>query len=316
MPALGIIGARGHNGIGIAGLNWQVSLMLLRIGAQGSPRGEPDLARADRAARAIRFAADHGARVINWSGYVDTNDQKVLQPLRDAVAYAATREVLLVTGAGNDGRDLDVDDNCRFPQCFDLPNQVRVAEAGFDGQLVKYETGGQMRGSNYGRRRVEIAAIGQNFSTTVAQGRSGYGTAGGTSNAGPVVAGVAALMLSLRPTMTAAELRSLLMRAAVTRPELRERIASGGIVNARRAVELTNRRIMSGQGRPRRPDSNVTSRQADHGRACCRSVSSRVMRGSDKSDGVPPPKYTAPTSRPVNSGVRAYMSSSRPIAFR
>ena len=237
-PALGIIGAAGNNGTGIAGVCWRVSLMLLRIGAQGTRRAEIDLARIDRAARAIRYAADNGARVINWSGYVNTTEPERLRPLREAVAYAASRNVLLVTGAGNDAKDLDTDANCLYPQCFDFPNQLRVAEVGFDGALVRFVTGGATRGSNFGRRRVELAALGENFSTAVKDGRSAYGLAAGTSNAGPVVAGVAALVLSVRPDLRATELRELLVRSTQPRPQLATRVTSGGVINARRALEL------------------------------------------------------------------------------
>lgn len=70
ISALGIIGARGNNGIGVAGINWDLSMMLLKIGAQGIGRDEKDTLRPGRAAKAIRYAADNGARIINWSGFV------------------------------------------------------------------------------------------------------------------------------------------------------------------------------------------------------------------------------------------------------
>jgi len=238
ISALGIIGARGDNGVGVAGINWVVSLMLLKIGAQGTRRGEVDTARVGRAAQAIRYAVDNGARVINWSGYVDLRDPARLTPLREAVAYAAVRGVLLVTGAGNDGKDLDQDQNCSFPQCFDFPNQIRVAEASWDGGLYRYTVGGQTRGSNYGARRVEIAAIGVNFTTGLRNGAEIYAVGGGTSDAAPVVAGVAALMLSVRPTLTAAELKAALIASATPLEQLKGKVAAGGAVNAYHAVRL------------------------------------------------------------------------------
>jgi len=238
IPALGIIGAVGNNGVGVAGIDWSVSLMLLKIGAQGVPRGQVDTARVRRAALAIRYATDHGARVINWSGFVDTTDPRILQPLRDAVQYAADHDVLLVTGAGNDARDLDEDANCLYPQCFDLPNQIRVAQIGLDGRLYRYSVGGQVRGSDYGARRVEIAAIGQNFTTGLHDNLSTYAVSDGTSNAGPVVAGVAALVLSVRPDLDAVALRRVILDSAMPLSTLRGLVSSGGVVNAARAVKL------------------------------------------------------------------------------
>ena len=61
LHAMGIIEVKGNNGIGVAGINWDVSMMLLEIGAQGIERGQVDTFRVERAAKAIRYAADNGA---------------------------------------------------------------------------------------------------------------------------------------------------------------------------------------------------------------------------------------------------------------
>lgn len=237
IPAMGIVGAAGDDGRGTAGINWEVSLMLLKIGHQGIRRGERDTLRARRAAEAIRYAADNGARVVNWSGFVSHATDEDAALVRDAIAYAGEREVLVVVGAGNDGVDLDDPGDRVVPQSFQLPNLLKVAEVGFDGTLYRYELGDRVLGSNYGRRRVQLGAIGMNFTTDLVHGREAYGLSGGTSNAGPVVAGVAALVLSVRPELGAEALRDLLLSTVTPVPELAGRVASGGVVNARRAVE-------------------------------------------------------------------------------
>lgn len=242
IPALGIIGAEGNDGNGIAGIDWHVSLMLLKIGAQGIARGMADSLRAPRAARAIRYAVDNGARIINWSGFISDTSAAARDDLHRAVAYARDRGVLIVAGAGNSGLDLDDDVNCIFPQCFDEPNMLRVAELEFDGTLVRFRVGDEWRGSNFGARRVEVAAIGQNFSTNVTHGRSTYRVFGGTSNAGPVVAGVAALMLSVDSSLHAGDLKRLIMETATQLPALGGKVASGGTVNAYRAVRAAQAR--------------------------------------------------------------------------
>ena len=242
ISALGIIGAEGDNGIGVAGINWHVSLMLLKIGAQGGRMGADDSAGVRRAARAIRYAVDNGARVINWSGFVQVRDTAELAPLRDAVSYAALRGVLLVTGAGNDGKDLDDDGNCLYPQCFDFANQIRVAQVAFDGSLYRYTVGGQQRGSNYGVRRVELGAIGEQFTTGLLNGQSTYELSNGTSSAGPVVAGIAALVLAVRPELNAVQLKDVLIRSATRLPDLQGKLRSGGVVNAYRALRLAGQR--------------------------------------------------------------------------
>jgi|GEM_PF-679376 len=237
LGVMGIIGAKGNNGIGVAGINWDVSMMLLKIGAQGIGSGEIDRLKAERAARAIRYAADNGARIINWSGFVEDSVPEHLRALREAVQYAAKRNVLIVLSAGNSAVDLDADEHCMFPQCFDEENVVRVAGIDFDGQLFRAEPGSRfVGGSNFGRKRIEIAAIELNYTTDIQGGIGIYALGGGTSDAAPVVSGVAALMLSVNRELSAKQLKQLLLESATKLPTLEGKVASGGMVNAYRAV--------------------------------------------------------------------------------
>jgi subtilisin family serine protease len=232
ISALGIIGARGNNGTGVAGINWDVSLMLLKTGAQGIGRDEKDTLRPGRAAKAIRYAADNGARIINWSGFVSDPTPEALAELRAAIEYAGRKDVLLVVGAGNSGVDIDRPENFTYPACFNLENILIVAMVDFRGELVRYQAGDRWLGSNYGPKNVDIAAVEQSFSTFVENGRSTYRMAGGTSNAGPAVAGVAALTLSVQPRLGAVALKKLLMDSARRLTGLQGRVGCGGIVDA------------------------------------------------------------------------------------
>lgn len=237
LHAMGIIGAKGNNGIGVAGINWDVSMMLLKIGVQGIGRGQVDTARAERAAKAIRYAADNGARVINWSGFVDDTRPEQLTLLRKAVDYAAAKNVLIVLAAGNDANDIGLDENCLFPQCFDTENMIRVAEIDFQGKLYRVEPSSKfIRGSNYGAKRVEIAALAMNYTTDINGGIGVYELTGGTSSAAPVVSGVAALMLSVNPRLTAVQVKSLLIQTVTKLPALKGKVTSEGMVNAYQAV--------------------------------------------------------------------------------
>ena len=228
ISALGIIGAKGNNGIGVAGINWNVSLMLLKIGAQGIRRGELDRERPHRAARAIRYAVDNGARIINWSGFVDQRNLAELSELRAAFDYAEQRRILIVLGAGNSADDLDVPEKAFYPQMFPNKNIMRVAEVDLTGKLAPH--------SNFGKRAVHIAAIGRNYTTFVFNGLSTYEPVVGTSNSGPVVSGVAALMLSIRPDMAADQMKQILTDSARRLPELGEKVACGGAIDAYAAV--------------------------------------------------------------------------------
>jgi subtilisin family serine protease len=236
IPALGIIGAKGNNRIGVAGINWDVSMMLLKIGAQGTPRGKIDEQRIDRAVKAIRYAAENGARVINWSGYVDNRNPEKLNELKKAIEYAGSKNVLIVNAVGNDGKNIDEEQNCLYPQCFEAENLIKVAELDFNGKLYRYEVGGQIRGSNFGINRVDIAALGANFSTFSFNNISVYNTSGGTSNAGPVVSGVAALILALRPNLTVKQLKEAIMQSVTPLESLKGKIKSGGVINAHKAL--------------------------------------------------------------------------------
>jgi subtilisin family serine protease len=238
LHAMGIIGAKGNNGIGIAGINWNVSMMLLKIGAQGIGRGEKDTARIDRAVAAIHYAADNGARIINWSSFVDDLRPEKLAKLREAIEYAATRDVLIVVAAGNDGKNIDLEENCLFPQCFETANLIRVAEIDFQGKLYRPPSSSKfLGGSNYGAKRVEIAALAMNYTTDIVGGMGTYELTGGTSNAAPGVSGVAAVMLSVNPKSTAIQLKSLLLQTITKLPALKGKIGSEGMVNAYQAVQ-------------------------------------------------------------------------------
>ena len=236
ISALGIIGARGNNGIGVAGINWNVSMMLLKIGAQGIGRDEKDTRRPSRAAKAIRYAADNGARVINWSGFVSDPTPAALEELRAAIEYAGKKDVLLVVGAGNSGVDIDKPENFTYPACYDLDNILTVAMIDFKGELVRYKAGENWLGSNYGARNVDIAALDENFTTFLKNGRSTYALAAGTSNSGPVVAGIAALALSVNRRITALELKKILLDTATPLPALKGKTVCGGMVNAYQAL--------------------------------------------------------------------------------
>lgn len=236
LHAMGIIGAKGNNGIGVAGINWDVSMMLLRIGVQGTGPNEVDPVKVDRVIRAIHYAADNGARVLNWSGFIQDARPEKVNALREAIEYAGRKNLLVVASAGNELNDIDDNANCaHLPECFEADNLIKVAEADFSGSLYRASPP-WIFGSNFGARRVQIAAIGANFTTGIQNGREIYEMSGGTSGAAPVVAGVAALMLSVNPHLTAAQLKKMLMETVTPVPSLQGKVLSGGVVNAFRAV--------------------------------------------------------------------------------
>jgi cell wall-associated protease len=239
----GIIGADRNNGIGIKGVCDQAILMGVRVVPDGDERDKD-------VANGIRYAVDNGARIINMSfgkGY--SWDKKVVD---DAVKYAEAHDVLLVHAAGNDGKNNDTSDN--FPNKYyegagwfskkKASNWVEVGALNYtDNERVAAPF------SNYGKKNVDLFAPGMAIHSTTPD--NGYQDAQGTSMAAPVVAGVAALIRSHYPDLTAKQVREILMESVVeidrqvikpgTKDEMvnfKELSVTGGVVNALRAMEL------------------------------------------------------------------------------
>jgi len=203
----GIIAAHPNNAKGIAGINPWARIMPLKV---ADHRGRTD---SLKVAKAIVFATDHGARVINIS--LGTN--RVSEAVHRAVDYAARKNVLVVVSAGNEG----VDVKGFTPSAF----ASTIAAAAVDPNLTRAGF------SNFGDN-VTIAAPGVDVLSLRAAGtdlmryaRADYkpGSAvvdkryyrvDGTSFAAPMVAGVASLILSMRPELSAADVKRMILQSA------------------------------------------------------------------------------------------------------
>lgn len=240
----GIIAAVRHNGVGMDGINENVRIMMVKAVPDGDERDKD-------VALAIRYAVDNGARVVNMSF------GKGFSPHKDwvdaAVKYAEEKGVLLIHAAGNDGNDNDVVDNFPNPDYADhsgrANNYVTVGASGNgkNGKVASF--------SNYGKKNVDLFAPGVQIYSTVPGGNK-YGNASGTSMAAPVVTGVAALLLSYYPDLTAQQLKYILMKSAAPLPDGTKEVSkpgapdmkvpfadlsiSGGLVNAYEALKLAD----------------------------------------------------------------------------
>jgi subtilisin family serine protease len=199
----GIIGAVRGNGLGGDGVAENVKLMSLRAVPDGDEQ-DKDIALA------IRYAVDNGALVINMSfgkGY--SMHQKEVY---DALAYADSKGVLLVHAAGNDAANVDETDN--FPtsaysfQTAKLGNYLTI------GASTRYLKDKKLAAdfSNYGQTKVDVFAPGLEIYNSVPQ--SDYKTLQGTSMAGPMVAGVAAMLKSYFPTLTMFQIKESILSSA------------------------------------------------------------------------------------------------------
>lgn len=225
----GIIGAKRNNKVGIDGIADNVQIMMLKV--VGNIRELRD----ENLAQAIRFATDHGAKVINLSfGKPYTWNKKAVD---DAVKYAMHQDVLLVHAAGNAGEDLDNQPHFPNPVYLDgkgrMEAWIEVGASGpkDDSTLVPFF-------SNYGKESVDVFAPGVQIYSTLPFNQ--YAFFDGTSMAAPMVAGLAALIREYYPSLNAKQVKEVIMKSVVKRDILKDKCATGGIVNAYNALKLAS----------------------------------------------------------------------------
>lgn len=225
----GIIGATVNPRAGIAGVAQKVSIMGVKYYKEGAS-GAVNLANT---VKALNYAIDHGARIINYSGGgPEFSEQEYL-----AIKRAEQKGILIVAAAGNERQNADLRENFYYPAAYGLSNIICVAATDINNRLLA--------SSNWGRQKVDVAAPGENIYSTLPGGR--YGAMSGTSQATAFVSGLAALMLAKAPSLKPAELKELIRASVDPIPGLKEKVGSGGRVNAYMTLlNLINRGNKSG----------------------------------------------------------------------
>lgn len=211
----GIIAAAANNGNGGVGLAPGAKIMALKV---LDSMGNGSL---NAAVKAIRYAVDHGAKVINTSWTMSIGSPS----LQSAMAYAASKNVVVVTAAGNENTNNNIIPS--YPGSYHYTNVLTVGAVDSSGRLADF--------SNYGSSSVDIAAPGVGILSTVP---GSYDTWDGTSMASPYVAATAALIASLRPDYSAAQIVNQIKSTAHMTSELSGRIASAGYLDAGAATNL------------------------------------------------------------------------------
>ncbi len=240
----GIIAAQRDNNIGIDGIADNVQIMMIRAVPDGDEY-DKDIALA------IKYAVDNGAKVINMSfGKAFSPEKKWVD---EAVKYAEDHDVLLVHAAGNESNNIDSSDNFPNPDFLYIKNVpknfITVGAYGDpqvnDGKLIAYF-------SNYGKNSVDVFAPGVKIYSTVPHS---YAYHDGTSMASPVVTGIAALIRSYFPQLSADQVKYAIVNsgshfsATVNKPIRDDNTTlipvpfsdlgiNPGFVNAAGAVEL------------------------------------------------------------------------------
>ncbi len=243
----GIIGADRTNDLGIKGMANNVELMIIRAVPDGDEH-DRDIAAA------MRYAVDNGARVISMSfGKAYSHNKEGVDA---AIRYGVDKGVLFVHAAGNDGKNLDDKKNTNFPN---VKNSSHNAQAWIEVGASSWETGKKLPAvfSNYGKKSVDLFAPGVDIYSSVPM--SDYASYSGTSMACPAVAGVAALVMSQYPNLTAKQVKTILMKSVTDLKDLDVRLPNGrrneeekivkfgslsktgGIVNAYEALKLAKK---------------------------------------------------------------------------
>lgn len=249
----GIIGASRNNGKGMDGVANNVKIMAVRSVSSGDEYDKD-------VALGIRYAVDNGAKVIN------TSFGKAFSPNKewvyDAIKYAAEKDVLIVNAAGNDGKDIDVEKT--YPNdSKDLKIEIANNLLSIGAMSASYDKNLPASFSNYGKVNVDIFAPGVQIHSTTPE--NGYAKFSGTSMAAPSTAGVAALIRSYYPELSANQVKMIIMNSGtkidlqVVKPGSQSQenpkgemvpfsdlSVTGRVVNANNALQMADR-IVNGK---------------------------------------------------------------------
>ena len=212
----GTIGGVGNNGTGVAGVNWEVSLMGLKFLSASGSGSTSDAIQAINYATMMRTQFGQNIRVTSnsWGGGGSSS------AMRQAIEAGAAADILFVAAAGNDGSDNDA--TPQYPASYTSGAVVSVAATDRNDALAGF--------SNYGATSVDLAAPGASIVSTVPGG--GYASYSGTSMATPHVAGAAALAIAVDPTLSVADLKTALLGTVDGVSGLTGKVLTGGRLNA------------------------------------------------------------------------------------
>src|SRR5438128_4998377 len=213
----------GNNGQGVAGMNWQTTLLPVRW-MNNAGYGETSaliealqwLVAAKQAGVNVRVAND--SDTFFGTAYS--------QALANEIDVMGANNILFVTSAGNTGNNNDEVAVQRYPCSYDRPTEICVAPTDNNDQLPSW--------ANYGPHTVDLAAPGVSIYSTLRNGTYGYPS--GSSMAAPQVAGAAALILSVVPSLSTAALKADILEHVDHLPSLAGRVITGGRLDVCKAL--------------------------------------------------------------------------------
>jgi len=231
----GTIGGVGGNGIGVAGVNWDVSMIAAKFLG-------PDGGFTSDAVRAVDYLTDlktrHGINIVasnnSWGG------GGYSRALHDAILRHAKADILFVAAAGNSASNNDITSN--FPSNYStLVGTVNESAASYEGVIAVASitnAGAMSNFSSFGATTVDIGAPGSGIISTVPN--NGYASYNGTSMATPHVTGAIALYASKFPDASAEQIRNAILATATPTTSLAGRTATGGRLNVSAALDYNS----------------------------------------------------------------------------
>ncbi|MFK7832178.1 MAG: S8 family peptidase [Winogradskyella sp.] len=220
----GIIAAERNNGKGANGVANNVEIMSIRAVPNGDEYDKD-------VALAIRYAVDNGAKVINGSFGKSFSPHS--EWVRDAIKYASDNDVVFVHAAGNSSENIDLapnfpDDNVDFVEISNTYIRVGSLTSKYGSNIVSGF-------SNYGKKNVDVFAPGSAIYSTFPENE--YKSISGTSMASPAVAGVAALIRSYYPKLTAAQVKQVILESGL--PITTKVVVGGDSSNVKSFADLS-----------------------------------------------------------------------------
>lgn len=223
----GIVSAVRGNNIGNEGTSGgnHVKIMSVRMVPNGDERDKD-------VANAIRYAVDNGAKILNMSFGKSYSPNK--KEVWDAFKYASDNNVLIVKAAGNSNEDIDT--HIHYPTNFNEAGNAVSKSVLTVGASTRVTENLRARFSNFGKKSVDVFAPGAEIYATY-PGVTEYRFLNGTSMASPATSGVAALVWSHYPKLSAEDIRNILMETVNKNDQLKDISVSGGVVDAYKAVQ-------------------------------------------------------------------------------
>lgn len=222
-----LLGAEGDNGYDFTGVSWNTKILSYRID-DDSMGHHADI---NAIINAIYYANYFNVPIVNLSIAFASSDF-INNQFNYLQSYISSYSGLLVVSAGNNGHDLDSNNGqyALYPACFTDSNIICVG---------CFDTEGSTNRSNTGQQSVDLFAPGSNMQTYPFDIETGTIPCpfGGTSAAAPLVSGTAALMLSVNPSLTTAQLKSLILSNVDLVSSLANECVSGGKLNTYKAVK-------------------------------------------------------------------------------